>query len=65
MSKNDQLKESLILANEHLKATETDLDRTTQSLSEHSEKISLLKLKKQDLKQELRALRDDKLELEV
>jgi chromosome segregation ATPase len=59
------MKEQVMLANEQIKSLESELERNMASMHAQADKISSLKEKRRELKNEIRGLCDDKLELEV
>jgi chromosome segregation ATPase len=59
------MKEQVMLANEQIKSLESELERNMASMHAQADKISSLKEKRREQKNEIRGLCDDKLELEV
>ena len=59
------MKEANLLANEQIKALETELERNIETLHRKNEKIESLKTKRKEKNTELKELREDRLELEV
>ncbi len=59
------MREQVIVANEQIKGMEAEAERNFSERQGQSEKIRSLKEKRRELKNEIRGLCDEKLELEV